>query len=437
MATAAGLTSIEPLVMHEYAHLARYDDWTNLVQRAIERVFWFNPLVWILGRRIALEREVAADEAVVARTHDAKNYASALWRMAKEMRMPEHVVVAPGAMLTRKQISVRIERLLDDAAPAGRRFGAAGFAVTALAFTGVAALAATAPPIMLAQSNDAMAMASPSPKPHVMAHAVRAAHPVAAPHPAAVATSMAEGATDKAETDAARAMVTSIATGVLRNVIAKDDTVSVQPVQPVAPVQPVRAIIAAVPTVSPIPPIPPVPPFNGDSEAYGRAMAAYGRAMAEHARAMAEIARAKHFNETEIQRQVAAAERQVQRDREIPQSGPITRDMVATCVACDFRHRDLHGIDLSGLSLSGDDFSYSNLSNANFANVTMTGLDFTHANLNNTSFRSAKLTGVDFSRAQLDNVDLSNAELTGVDLSGASMNNANTKGIHLLGSTLP
>ena len=49
MATAAGLTSIEPLVMHEFAHLSRYDDWTNLAQRAIERVFWFNPLVWILG----------------------------------------------------------------------------------------------------------------------------------------------------------------------------------------------------------------------------------------------------------------------------------------------------------------------------------------------------------------------------------------------------
>ncbi len=152
MATADGLTSIEPLIMHEYAHLARYDDWSNLAQRAIERVFWFNPLVWILGRRIALEREVAADEAVVARTHDPKVYASTLWRMAQEMRMPEHVVVAPGAMLTRKQISVRIERLLDEH-PIGHRYaGAAGFAIALIALTGVAALAATAPSIVLAQA---------------------------------------------------------------------------------------------------------------------------------------------------------------------------------------------------------------------------------------------------------------------------------------------
>ena len=152
MATADGLTSIEPLIMHEYAHLARYDDWSNLAQRATERIFWFNPLVWILGRRIALEREVAADEAVVARTHDPKIYASTLWRMAQEMRMPEHVVVAPGAMLTRKQISVRIERLLDEH-PIGHRYaGAAGFAIALIALTGVAGLAATAPPIVLAQA---------------------------------------------------------------------------------------------------------------------------------------------------------------------------------------------------------------------------------------------------------------------------------------------
>jgi beta-lactamase regulating signal transducer with metallopeptidase domain len=172
MATADGLTSIEPLIMHEYAHLARYDDWSNLAQRVTERLFWFNPLVWIIGRRIALEREVAADEAVVARTKNPKVYASTLWRMAQEMRMPEHVVVAPGAMLTRKQISVRIERLLDET-PLGRRYiSAAALAISVLALTGVAALAATAPPIVLAQ-NDAP----------IVSHPV-AAQPPAPPQPA-------------------------------------------------------------------------------------------------------------------------------------------------------------------------------------------------------------------------------------------------------------
>jgi len=176
MATADGLTSIEPLIMHEYAHLTHYDDWSNLAQRATERIFWFNPLVWILGRRIALEREVAADEAVVARTHDAKRYASTLWRMAQEMRMPEHVVVAPGAMLTRKQISMRIERLLDEN-PAGQRYvRAAAFAITILAATGVAGLAASAPPIVIAQADrQTDTMEEPAAAAPPAAHAVKVA----------------------------------------------------------------------------------------------------------------------------------------------------------------------------------------------------------------------------------------------------------------------
>ncbi len=97
----------------------------------------------------------------------AKVYASTLWRMAQEMRMPEHVVVAPGAMLTRKQISVRIERLLDET-PLGRRYiGAAALAISIVALTGVAALAATAPPIVLAEAapidepSDAASPAAP------------------------------------------------------------------------------------------------------------------------------------------------------------------------------------------------------------------------------------------------------------------------------------
>jgi beta-lactamase regulating signal transducer with metallopeptidase domain len=158
MATADGLAAIESIVMHEYAHLARYDDWTNLAQRFIERIVWFNPLVWFLGRRIALEREVAADDAVVARTNDAKHYASTLWRMAREMRMPEHVVVAPGAMLTRKQISIRIERLLEDSRAHRPQAGSAFVAIALCACT-VAAVAATAPPIVFASAGDPAAVA--------------------------------------------------------------------------------------------------------------------------------------------------------------------------------------------------------------------------------------------------------------------------------------
>jgi beta-lactamase regulating signal transducer with metallopeptidase domain len=360
MATADGLTTIEPLIMHEYAHLARYDDWTNLLQRTTERLFWFNPVVWILGRRIALEREVAADEAVVARTRDPKRYASTLWRMAQEMRMPEHVVVAPGAMLTRKQISVRIERLLDEH-PAGQRYiGAAAFAIVVVTVSGVAALAAGAPPMVFA---------------HI-----------------AVADNI---------TPAPKAVVKLLP-------------------QPVAklPTVPKLSIIAA--------------PVALPSEA--RRAIANSVALAVNKQQMGQ-----NFGQ-----QIASEVQQSLTGVNVPHGkldfadsrGPVSREMLARCIGCDFSHRDLRGFDFSNMSLVGDTFDRADLRGANFSNSKLEGLSFQRADLGKANFHAAKLTGIDFTRATLDGVDLSDAALIGVDLTRASIAGANTTGIRLIGSSL-
>lgn len=353
MATADGLTSIEPLIMHEYAHLARYDDWSNLVQRAIERLLWLNPVVWFLGRHIALEREVAADEAVVARTHDAKVYASTLWRMAQEMRMPEHVVVAPGAMLTRKQISVRIERLLDDA-PAGARYlSAAAFALAILAVTGIAALAAFAPPIVLAQATPAL-----------------------------------------------------------------ETTDAVAPTTPVAPlvlqrVKPPRVVAEASPEAD-----------NWDDDQHVDNIVQKAFAEQQRARVLQAKVAQKLAQKMAQQTQTASF-------------GEATRDMLASCIGCDFSRRDLHGVDLSNMTLTGDNFDRANLVGANFANSKLQGLSMQRADLSNANLNGAKMTGIDLSHATLDHANLSNALVVGVDLSHASMAGTATTGMHLIGSSLP
>ena len=413
MATAAGLTSIEPLVMHEFAHLSRYDDWTNLAQRAIERVFWFNPLVWLLGRRLALEREVAADEAVVARTHDAKNYATALWRMAQEMRMPEHVVVAPGAMLTRKQISVRIERLLEDAPVTGRRFGATAFAAAVLALTGVAGVAATAPPIVLA--NDApVTPASPIATRTAMTPAT---HVVAKPKHIAPVVAQAH----------------AISTGAAHRNVSKAPAPHNAPVAPMPPEKPSNPAVDPDSIANEV---------LSDSEI--QKLKNLGpRISADVMRQLAE----QHRQAAEQNRQVAEQNRQVtEHHRQIAESGRqhaealpavLTRELVAACIACDFSGRDLKGIDLSALNLTGDDFSHADLAGAHFDRTTLRGTSFSHASLSGAQFTDAKLTGIDFNHANLSGANFTNAFLTGVDLSHALMDGAVTTGIHLIGSTLP
>jgi uncharacterized protein YjbI with pentapeptide repeats/beta-lactamase regulating signal transducer with metallopeptidase domain len=175
LATADGLAAIEQLILHEYAHLRRHDDWTNLVQRAIERVFWFNPVVWLVGRRIALEREIASDDAVVEKTGEAHAYATSLWKLAREMRMPEHAVVAPGALLTRKQIAVRIEQLLDKKRARLHRSPAAALGVVLASALAVAFVASSAPAVELpAAAPESSTASTASTAPVTAWHAERA-----------------------------------------------------------------------------------------------------------------------------------------------------------------------------------------------------------------------------------------------------------------------
>jgi len=66
------------VLLHEFAHLRRWDDWTNLLQKLVRTIFFFHPAVWWIERRLSLEREMACDEAVLAETENPQAYAECL-----------------------------------------------------------------------------------------------------------------------------------------------------------------------------------------------------------------------------------------------------------------------------------------------------------------------------------------------------------------------
>ena len=80
-----GLTSEElsAILSHELAHIRRYDLWMNLLQRIIESLLFFHPVVWLLSRRLSAEREICCDDLVIRSGHQPMNYAGALLRMAE------------------------------------------------------------------------------------------------------------------------------------------------------------------------------------------------------------------------------------------------------------------------------------------------------------------------------------------------------------------
>lgn len=62
------------ILLHELAHLKRGDLVVNAVQALLHIVYWFNPMLWIAGRRLRHLREMCCDATVSAvlreRTHD-------------------------------------------------------------------------------------------------------------------------------------------------------------------------------------------------------------------------------------------------------------------------------------------------------------------------------------------------------------------------------
>lgn len=133
-------------LLHELAHLLRYDDWLKLVQEVLRVPFFFHPAVhWLLGR-LDRERELLCDEAAVAMGADPVEYARLLFSLA---RRPGRLLAvgAPTArgclpFLERRTVKIRIERLLeDDMKGSIRRPSAAGsFLLGGLAIVGALVL---------------------------------------------------------------------------------------------------------------------------------------------------------------------------------------------------------------------------------------------------------------------------------------------------------
>jgi beta-lactamase regulating signal transducer with metallopeptidase domain len=131
----------DAVIAHECAHLARRDDWAKALQSAIARAAWWLPGLWILGRALDLERELASDEHAAGQT-GARRYAACLLRLATSRHDPD--AVAPALWGRRSHVAIRVERLVRpvaDGGPVARAAALGTFTAAAFAVVGVAVLA--------------------------------------------------------------------------------------------------------------------------------------------------------------------------------------------------------------------------------------------------------------------------------------------------------
>ena len=140
--TDLSLDDLKVTLLHELAHLRRWDDWTNLFQKGMKAVLFFHPAVWWIEGKLALEREMACDDLVLEQTADPKAYAASLVSFAEKIHQGRELALVHAVVGRVKQISRRVTRILDSKCPRATRVGkpVLGFVTVLSGVTMVAAL---------------------------------------------------------------------------------------------------------------------------------------------------------------------------------------------------------------------------------------------------------------------------------------------------------
>src|SRR5262249_18703553 len=97
----------ETLIIHELVHIKMNDFLLNWFMIAAETIFFFNPFVAFICKRIRLEREQHCDVSVIAFNYQPALYAEALLKAEQIKRMIPDLQLA--AVSTRKQLLHRIQ----------------------------------------------------------------------------------------------------------------------------------------------------------------------------------------------------------------------------------------------------------------------------------------------------------------------------------------
>lgn len=105
------------VLVHEMAHVKRFDALTQLLAQISLAVFWFDPLVWLAAHQMRVEREHACDDYVLRDGTTPSLYAGELLEMVRSIGTPRHDRAAPAfaalAMARRSEFEGRMLAILD------------------------------------------------------------------------------------------------------------------------------------------------------------------------------------------------------------------------------------------------------------------------------------------------------------------------------------
>src|SRR5262249_53655914 len=74
-------------LLHELAHVERFDHWFGMVASLAQSLWFFLPQVWWIRSQLSIDQEFLADRSAALRYGSSFEYASSLWMMAARSRL--------------------------------------------------------------------------------------------------------------------------------------------------------------------------------------------------------------------------------------------------------------------------------------------------------------------------------------------------------------
>jgi beta-lactamase regulating signal transducer with metallopeptidase domain len=104
---------LNSILIHELAHLCRWDDWTNLAQKLLRALFFFHPAIWWVEGQVSLEREMACDDIVLSKSVSPRSYAECLVSVAEKSFTRRSLALAQAAVSRMRHTTKRVSQILD------------------------------------------------------------------------------------------------------------------------------------------------------------------------------------------------------------------------------------------------------------------------------------------------------------------------------------
>ena len=101
-------------LLHELAHIRRYDVIWHNIAAFVSAIHWVNPLIWIAQKRLIIEAEKSCDDYVIAEGKNGTAYAHHLLAVLRSLKSDRRAVPVGVCMARRSQMEGRLMSILSN-----------------------------------------------------------------------------------------------------------------------------------------------------------------------------------------------------------------------------------------------------------------------------------------------------------------------------------